>query len=95
MRTFVMMAAVVALAGTMGLAQGRQGGAGPGGGGQPQGRQGGQGRQAGVESGGPNLDNVEIKSLRVQGNVWMLVGGFVNAAVQIGEIGRASCRERV
>jgi glyoxylase-like metal-dependent hydrolase (beta-lactamase superfamily II) len=41
-----------------------------------------QGRQ-----GAPNVDNVEIKSLHVQGNVWMLVGGFVNAAVQVGDDG--------
>jgi glyoxylase-like metal-dependent hydrolase (beta-lactamase superfamily II) len=46
-----------------------------------------QARQAGVESGAPNLANVEVKSLHVQGNVWMLVGGFVNAAVQIGDDG--------
>jgi glyoxylase-like metal-dependent hydrolase (beta-lactamase superfamily II) len=34
-----------------------------------------------------NPDSIEIKSLHVQGNVWMLVGGFVNAAVSIGEDG--------
>src|ERR1044071_5726680 len=28
-----------------------------------------------------------VQSLHVQGNVWMLVGGFVNAAVQIGDEG--------
>jgi glyoxylase-like metal-dependent hydrolase (beta-lactamase superfamily II) len=33
------------------------------------------------------FDNVEIKSLQVQGNVWMLVGGPFNAAVQIGNDG--------
>ena len=35
----------------------------------------------------PGFDNVEIKSLHVQGNVWMLVGGPFNAAVQIGDEG--------
>ena len=35
---------------------------------------GGQGRQVGAAA--------EVRSLHVQGNVWMLVGGFVNAAVQ-------------
>jgi cyclase len=34
-----------------------------------------------------NFDNVEIRSLHVQGNVWMLVGGPFNAAVQIGDDG--------
>jgi cyclase len=29
----------------------------------------------------------EIRSFRVQGNVWLLSGGFVNAAVQIGDEG--------
>ncbi len=33
------------------------------------------------------MDNVEVHSLHVQGNVWMLNGGFVNAAVQIGDEG--------
>src|SRR5688572_22614870 len=28
-----------------------------------------------------------VQSIRVQGNVWMLVGGSVNAAVQIGDEG--------
>lgn len=31
--------------------------------------------------------NVEIKSLHVQGNVWMLVGGGMNAAIQVGNDG--------
>jgi cyclase len=44
--------------------------------------QGGGGRPAG---GGANPPAVQ--SFRVQGNVWMLVGGFVNAAVQIGDDG--------
>jgi cyclase len=34
-----------------------------------------------------NFDKVEIQSLQVQGNVWMLVGGPFNAAVQIGDDG--------
>ena len=36
---------------------------------------------------GPNVDNVQIHSLHVQGNVWMLVGGPFNAAVSIGDDG--------
>jgi glyoxylase-like metal-dependent hydrolase (beta-lactamase superfamily II) len=35
----------------------------------------------------PGFDNIEVKSLHVQGNVWMLVGGPFNAAVQIGDDG--------
>jgi len=35
---------------------------------------------------GEKIDN-EVHSLFVQGNVWMLVGGGVNAAVQIGDDG--------
>lgn len=34
-----------------------------------------------------NLDNVQIQSYHVQGNVWMLTGGPFNAAVSIGEDG--------
>jgi glyoxylase-like metal-dependent hydrolase (beta-lactamase superfamily II) len=34
-----------------------------------------------------NFANIEVKSLHVQGNVWMLVGGPFNAAVQIGNDG--------
>jgi cyclase len=34
-----------------------------------------------------NFDNVDVRSLHVQGNVWMLVGGPFNAAVQIGDDG--------
>jgi cyclase len=50
-------------------------------------QQGGGGRQ-----GGAPAPASEIRSLHVQGNVWMLVGrlgngGFVNAAVQIGDEG--------
>ena len=37
---------------------------------------------------GANVDAAaDVKSLHVQGNVWMLVGGGVNAAVQIGDDG--------
>lgn len=36
---------------------------------------------------GPNVDNIQIRSLHVQGNVWMLVGGPFNAAVSIGDDG--------
>jgi glyoxylase-like metal-dependent hydrolase (beta-lactamase superfamily II) len=61
--------------------QGRQGGAGGAGGGG--GRAGGQGRQGAA----PAAADVEIHSLHVQGGVWMLVGGFVNAAIQVGDDG--------
>jgi glyoxylase-like metal-dependent hydrolase (beta-lactamase superfamily II) len=87
-RLVVSAVAIASLMGTAGLAQqgrqggaaaaqGRQGGAGAGGG-----RQGAPGRQ-----GGQNFDNVEVHSLHVQGNVWMLNGGFVNAAIQVGDDG--------
>jgi glyoxylase-like metal-dependent hydrolase (beta-lactamase superfamily II) len=36
---------------------------------------------------GPNFDNVQVHSLHVQGNVWMLVAGPFNAAVSIGDDG--------
>ena len=42
------------------------------------------GRQSPAPGG---FDNVEVKSLHVQGNVWMLVAGPFNAAVQIGNDG--------
>ena len=35
----------------------------------------------------PDFSNVEIHSLHVQGNVWMIVGGPFNAAVSIGNDG--------
>src|SRR5436190_7200149 len=35
----------------------------------------------------PDFSNIEIHSLHVQGNVWMLVGGPFNAAVSIGNDG--------
>ncbi len=50
-----------------------------------QGRQGGAGAAGGRQGGAPAAP--EVRSLHVQGNVWMLVGGFVNAAVQIGSDG--------
>ena len=43
-----------------------------------------QGRQGGPS---PAPNTAEVKSLHVQGNVWMLVGGPYNAAVQIGSDG--------
>ena len=73
-------------------AQGRQGGAGaaPAG----QGRQGGpapaapagQGRQGG---GAPQLDfnAIEVKTMHVQGNVYMAIGGPFNAAFSVGDDG--------
>ena len=63
-----------------GAAQGRQGGAGAAGPSTSL----GAGRQGGAQ---PNFDNVEVRSLHVQGNVWMINGGFVNAAIQVGEEG--------
>ncbi len=35
----------------------------------------------------PNLTNVEIHALRVQGNVYMLVGAGANITVQVGQDG--------
>ena len=35
----------------------------------------------------PDFSNIEIHSLHVQGNVWMLVGGPFNTAVSIGNDG--------
>ena len=46
----------------------------------------GQGR-GGPAGGAGNAAPAAVQSLHVQGNVWMLVGGFVNAAVQIGSDG--------
>jgi len=45
----------------------------------------GQGR--GGQAPAANAAPPAVQSLHVQGNVWMLVGGFVNAAVQIGDEG--------
>jgi cyclase len=80
------MLAMTALVGSVMFAQARQGGA------APQGRQGGpapapQGQAAGRQGGAPNMDNVEVHVLPVQGNVYMAVGGFVNAAFSVGEDG--------
>src|ERR1051325_5692135 len=75
--------AIALFMGTAGRAQqGREGGAAP-----AQGRQGGAGaagRQGGAQQ---NFDNVQVRSLHVQGNVWMINGGFVNAAIQVGDEG--------
>ena len=35
----------------------------------------------------PNFDNLEVRSLHVQGNVWMLTGAGGNIAVQVGDEG--------
>ena len=49
-----------------------------------------QNQTAGQRQNGPGAGvdaAADIKSLHVQGNVWMLIGGGVNAAVQIGDEG--------
>jgi glyoxylase-like metal-dependent hydrolase (beta-lactamase superfamily II) len=46
----------------------------------------GQGRAAQSQTADPP-SSARVRSLRVQGNVWMLVGPGVNAAVQIGDDG--------
>jgi|SoiMethySBSTD1v2_1073268.scaffolds.fasta_scaffold61155_2 cyclase len=75
--------AIALFMGTAGRAQqGRAGGAAP-----AQGRQGGAapaGRQGGAQQ---NFDNIEVRSLHVQGQVWMINAGFVNAAIQVGDEG--------
>jgi glyoxylase-like metal-dependent hydrolase (beta-lactamase superfamily II) len=43
------------------------------------------GRQGGA--GAQNFDNVQVNILPVQGNVYMAIGGFVNAAFSVGEDG--------
>jgi cyclase len=43
--------------------------------------------QGGSRPGGGAATPPAVQSYRVQGNVWMLSGGFVNAAVQIGDEG--------
>jgi cyclase len=35
----------------------------------------------------PNMDNVQINALHVQGNIWMLTGGGFNSAVSVGDDG--------
>jgi cyclase len=47
----------------------------------------GQGQRGPASGGTGNAAPAVVQSLHVQGNVWMLVGGFVNAAVQIGSDG--------
>ena len=68
----IAMGAVLSTA--TGLAQARQGGA--------PGQQGGAAPPA-----APNMDNVQINALHVQGNVWMLTGGGFNAAISVGNDG--------
>ncbi len=46
-----------------------------------------QGGAGGRQGGGPGAGAAVVRSLQVQGNVWLLSGGFVNAAVQIGDEG--------
>jgi glyoxylase-like metal-dependent hydrolase (beta-lactamase superfamily II) len=46
-----------------------------------------QGRQGGAAPAAPNMDNVQINALHVQGNVWMLTGGGFNSTVSIGPDG--------
>ena len=85
------MIAAAALLGTVVVAQqgqapqGRQGGAGAAAG-QGAGRQGGA-APAGRQGGAPNMDNIEVRVLPVQGNVYMANGGFVNAAFSVGDDG--------
>jgi len=47
----------------------------------------GRGGASGTGSSGASGSVPAVQSLHVQGNVWMLSGGFVNAAVQIGSDG--------
>jgi len=35
----------------------------------------------------PNMDNVQINALHVQGNIWMLTGGGFNSAISVGDDG--------
>lgn len=46
-----------------------------------------QARQGGAPPQAPNMDNVQINALHVQGNVWMLTGGGFNAAMSVGSDG--------
>ena len=47
-----------------------------------------QARQGGAAPpAAPNMDNVQINALHVQGNVWMLTGGGFNAAISVGNDG--------
>jgi cyclase len=80
-RALAVTAAVAAFMGTAATAQ------------QGQQRQQGQQTQPGRQGGAPaapaqqNFDDVQVRSLHVQGNVWMINGGFVNAAIQVGDDG--------
>ncbi len=49
-----------------------------------------QGRQGGAApaaAAGPDMSNVQVNALKVQGNVWMLTGGGFNSAVSVGPDG--------
>jgi cyclase len=70
--TAVALGAVLSTA--TGMAQGRQGGAGPA-------------PAAAPAAGQPDLSNVQVEALHVQGNVWMLTAGGFNSAVSIGPDG--------
>jgi cyclase len=48
---------------------------------------GAQGRQGGAAPANNAVANAEVKSLHVQGNVWLLTGGGFNSTVQIGDDG--------
>ena len=74
----ICVVAIAMFLGTAGRAQ--QGGAAPG---RAAGA-GAAGRQGGAQQ---NFDNVQVRSLHVQGNVWMINGGLVNAAIQVGDEG--------
>jgi glyoxylase-like metal-dependent hydrolase (beta-lactamase superfamily II) len=74
--------AVAALLGTAGTAQQNRA---PGA--AAQGRQGGAATPAGRPAQAPNPADADVRSLHVQGNVWLINAGFVNAAVQIGDEG--------
>ncbi len=75
LKTWSAVAAAVALGAVLstatGLAQGRQGGAAP----------------APAAAGAPNMDNVQVNALFVQGNVWLLTAGGFNSVVSIGNDG--------
>jgi cyclase len=84
----VAVAAAMYVWGTLGASsawagQGRQGRGGGAGDAVGAGRGGAEGRRDGPAA----AADAEIHSLHVQGNVWMLVGGFVNAAIQVGDEG--------
>ena len=72
----IALGAVLSTATGMAQGQGRQGGAAAG-----------QGRQGGAAPAQPNMDNVQINALHVQGNIWMLTGGGFNSVVSIGDDG--------